>query len=392
LTGKLLLAGSPRQRLENFYDYLSASEVDLAVICNWKNVYYFTAYLSYKPRLPLFLILDSASRSSTLFLAESEKGYASRIFPCNISSYRNYDLQERMVTYPDFVSSQLEGELHQHVQALKRRQLRVGVEDWDISKGYLDAVSRACGTPPQLIDLSKQILSMRKTKGRDEVELHRKAARKIDFSYMVASKAIKADIREADVYAAINCAVAKKFGPFENLEPHLVTGDYVSGARTLGMGGPPTERKIKTGETLILDLQACEKGYWADTARTFVVGKRPLDKQKKLFRALLNAKRAGEEILKPGTKCGEIYRLVSKQISLAGYGDHLPHHAGHGLGLDDQEPPFFIPASQEKLEEGVVCALEPGIYNRESGGMRIEDNYVITKDGFEKLSKFPLRI
>ena len=62
---------------------------------------------------------------------------------------------------------------------------------------------------------------------------------------------------------------------------------------------------------------------------------------------------------------------------------------GHAIGLDHQEPPFFLPNSSERLEAGVVCAVEPGIYESRAGGVRIEDDYLITKDGFRKLSHYP---
>ncbi|MBT5876609.1 MAG: M24 family metallopeptidase, partial [Candidatus Latescibacteria bacterium] len=85
----------------------------------------------------------------------------------------------------------------------------------------------------------------------------------------------------------------------------------------------------------------------------------------------------------------EVYQAMYDTISDAGYGDHFPHHGGHGFGLYAHEPPFFIPAATDILEEGMTCTLEPGVYVEGIGGVRSEDNYLITSTGFENLTPYP---
>ena len=92
--------------------------------------------------------------------------------------------------------------------------------------------------------------------------------------------------------------------------------------------------------------------------------------------------------MKPGVKGGEIYAAVNDEITKAGF-PKLMHHAGHSIGLDDQEPPWFIPNSEGKIDKGSVVVVEPGIYTKETGGIRIEDAYVITENGCERISKYP---
>ncbi len=150
-------------------------------------------------------------------------------------------------------------------------------------------------------------------------------------------------------------------------------------------------RKFRQGDSIILDLQAVANNYWADGARTYVVGK-PNAKQEEIFNVILNAKNKAEQLLRPGTPCKDIYKAVFEAIDKAGYPGLFPHHAGHGLGLEDQEAPFFIPGSNEKLEENVVCTIEPGIYDSQTGGFRDEDTYIITKDGFEKITNSPSKL
>jgi Xaa-Pro aminopeptidase len=98
----------------------------------------------------------------------------------------------------------------------------------------------------------------------------------------------------------------------------------------------------------------------------------------------------GEALLRPDVRGCDIYEAVREEIVTAGYGQYSPDHVGHGIGLEDQEPPFFLPCSKDELEEGVVCAIEPSIFEPNTGGIRIEDNYIITRDGYEKISHYPI--
>jgi Xaa-Pro dipeptidase len=232
---------------------------------------------------------------------------------------------------------------------------------------------------------------MRKTKGKDEFVRHSEAAKRLDGAYGVAQAMATVGKTELDLFRAANSEAFRASGPAEQWMHSNVLGDFVSGSRTLQIGGPPTARALSAGETVILDLQTCYEGYWADTARTFLVDGRPSKRQVEVYETLLAARTAAQDLLRPGTRARDIYRVVSETIEKAGF-DRLPHHAGHGVGLDGQEPPYFLPNSDEELEEGVLCAVEPGIYDAEAGGMRIEDNYIITRSGFEKSSAYGLSL
>jgi Xaa-Pro aminopeptidase len=100
----------------------------------------------------------------------------------------------------------------------------------------------------------------------------------------------------------------------------------------------------------------------------------------------------GEKLLRAGTECRDVYDAVRGVFDKEGMADHFPHHAGHGLGLAHPEAPFFVKDATETLIAGDVVTLEPGLYVENVGGLRIEHNYLITQDGYERLSNHTIAL
>jgi len=372
---------SPRDRRESFVDKLSRKKIDAAIVTDPRHVYYFTGYSTFWPRQTAILIL-SHDHDSHLFVNsgffKQGAGEAKKVFDGQVSSFVDYDLQKRMIAYEGYVAKEFAKFLTRS-KTLRAAQV-VGLEDWHIPQAYLKAVS---GAVPKVryIGISDLILNSRKTKGSDELANLREAAKRLDLAYRIAQENIKVGRSEAELCRDVMSDSILRHGPFE-----FSRGDtWLSGERTLKIGGPATDRKFRSGDTVLLDLQSLYNNYWADGARTYVVGK-PTDEQDHMFNVVLAAMKKGEELLRPATICRDVYNAVAKEITRAGYSGLFPHHAGHGLGLEVQESPFFIPGSRERLEEGVVCTLEPGIYHPKIGGFRVEDTYIITREGHEKIT------
>src|SRR5262249_4835759 len=156
-------------------------------------------------------------------------------------------------------------------------------------------------------------------------------------------------------------------------------------------GGAPTGRVIQPGDMLILDYSVVIGGYRSDFTNTLVVGREPTPPQQRLYDLCTSALRAGESQLTAGGSCPTVVRAgggVSCQTvcdavdgEFARAGSHMPHHAGHGLGLSHPEAPFFVRQSRETLMAGDVVTLEPGQYVSGVGGIRIEHNYLIAEAG-----------
>ncbi|HYB03506.1 MAG TPA: Xaa-Pro peptidase family protein [Nitrososphaerales archaeon] len=386
---------SPKERREFFAAGLKEKNLDLAIISNPKHIFYFSGFssnlnmaltLMKGPRVTSFLSIDNGGKAS-LLLGESEVSNPwieqpltknpVEPFDGEYTTYVDYDLNERMITYADIISREFQKWARKQHSGLRR----VSIEEWHLPEIFRAALLSG-GGGPELVGISKGLISMRRSKGADEINDLTEATKRLDYAYKIAQKNSRLGKTELDVYRRMNYKTFEKFGPFA-----WVNGDHASGERSLEMGGWATDREFKKGDTIILDLQTAYNNYWSDLCRTFVTGKKPSGKQEKVAETLSSAIDRAQDVMKPGTKGKEIYAAVNDEITKGGY-PKLFHHAGHSIGLDDHEPPWFIPNSEDALEEGSVVVVEPGIYIKEAGGIRLEDAFVITKKGAERISKY----
>ena len=150
-----------------------------------------------------------------------------------------------------------------------------------------------------------------------------------------------------------------------------------------------SRRKLKRGDLVILELDVVADGYSSDTTRTFVVGK-PSKKQRALLEAVLDSESSAITAIKPGTRAAEIARISIDVIRKHGLSEYLVHRLGHGIGVAVHEPiPALHLESKDLLEPGMVHSVEPGIYGKRIGGVRIEDDILDTTAGSQYLSNFP---
>jgi Xaa-Pro aminopeptidase len=146
--------------------------------------------------------------------------------------------------------------------------------------------------------------------------------------------------------------------------------------------------RIEPG-TLLIDWGAIVDGYCSDMTRTFGVGSMP-DKVRELYDIVLEAQLAAIDACAPGRVCADIDAVARGIIERAGYGEQFGHGLGHGLGLDIHEDPYFNNLQTDVvLEPGMVMTVEPGIYLPGVGGVRIEDDVLITDDGYRVLTNYP---
>jgi Xaa-Pro aminopeptidase len=166
-------------------------------------------------------------------------------------------------------------------------------------------------------------------------------------------------------------------------------GDIVAGERASIGEGDATDYRLKEGDSIILDLLPRKDGISADTTRTFFVGQ-PTEEQVVVYNTVRKALEQTEKILKPKIKACDIYNFMKEQLKP--FENTFFHHAGHLIGFRRMLQPQFLPNKVTSLMVGDVVTLEPGIYVKGKFGVRLENNYLITESGCEKLFDYPLDI
>jgi Xaa-Pro dipeptidase len=161
-----------------------------------------------------------------------------------------------------------------------------------------------------------------------------------------------------------------------------------SGPNSANPHATPSDRRLQKGDLLVIDWGAARDGYCSDLTRTFAV--EDVDTEYLLIHQLvMQANAAGRAAGKPGVRAGDVDKAARAVINLGGYGGYFTHRTGHGLGMEGHEPPYIFGENDLILAPGMTYTVEPGIYLPGRGGVRIEDNIVITANGSECLSDLP---
>jgi Xaa-Pro aminopeptidase len=145
---------------------------------------------------------------------------------------------------------------------------------------------------------------------------------------------------------------------------------------------------VVEGEPVLFEIWVCADGYWADHTKNLVLSQLRKDYEE-LERSLMAVYRWAIDFIRPGASMAELDRGVRERIAEMGYPGQPTHPICHGVGARAHEPPYPHQAGGGEFEEGMVLAVEPGVYWPGGGGLRVEDNFLVTSNGVEKLSSFP---
>jgi len=155
--------------------------------------------------------------------------------------------------------------------------------------------------------------------------------------------------------------------------------------------GEPSERKLKQGDWMLFDFGCTIQGFCSDMTRTVIMGKAD-NRQRQIYNVVLDALEQAKRAVYPGVTAAEVDSCARSVIEKAGYGDAFGHATGHGAGLRVHEAPRINKGSDGVLSEGMVFTIEPGIYLKGFGGVRIEDMVVVTGKGPRCLTKTSRRL
>lgn len=224
------------------------------------------------------------------------------------------------------------------------------------------------------------VQALRAVKDKQEIELMRKAGELTSEGMKAAYDAVKPSAKECEVAAEIEYAMRKRGGG-----PTAFETIVASGACSAFPHGGCSERVIREGDLVVVDIGATFRFYCSDITRTLVAGKSS-QKQQKIYDLVKTAQENAFKTIKAGMPVADVDASARKVIEAAGYGEYFVHRLGHGVGLEVHEPPTLSQTSKETLAAGNVVTDEPGIYLPGYGGVRIEDTVLVQKNGAEKLT------
>ena len=226
------------------------------------------------------------------------------------------------------------------------------------------------------------VWNMRRVKDETEQKLIRRAGELADIGIEAVSERLSEGMREYEVAAEATYAMMRN-----GAEGLAFATIIASGPRSAYPHAGVTDRKIRKGDFVTIDMGATYKEYRSDITRTFIVGE-PTDEQAKIYHTVLRANETALPEIKDGAMGSEVDRVARTIIEEEGYGEYFVHSVGHGVGLEVHEPPSLSEKSKDTLKVGNVVTDEPGIYIPGFGGVRIEDTVLITDSGPVRMTRF----
>lgn len=352
-----------KKRISRFQKILKGLGIKASVVSSIDNIFYLSGRLITEGCGPSLLFIP-ASGSPVLTIPEGEISLASsRVFPGTILPYNPED------DGPSLAAKVLKKSY------LKEIKSPLGIEAGSISYNQseiLGIISRR-----DYLDIGSEIASMRSIKDGEEIELLRTAVRISYLGQAKAKESFKEGIDEISLQSLCRKTMEVAAGrPIES------KADVLFGSKTSLIGSPrgvAGRYKAHRGDPAIVDFLPRVAGYFGDTTRTLWAGPVPRE-GRQTIKLLLEVKKSLENMLKPGVDTQALDEVARSRLSREG---SFPHHTGHGIGISSCEAPFIIPNSNYLLKEGMTITLEPGLYF-DKWGARIEDDYLITGDGFKR--------
>jgi Xaa-Pro aminopeptidase len=263
---------------------------------------------------------------------------------------------------------------------IKRLGFEAGHISFALHRQFCDILNKG-KSRLKLIPVEGMVESLRAIKGPEEIELITKAAGIADAAMEYIADKIQAGMTEKEVAWEIERFMREKGSqtiPFDII--------VASGKNSALPHAKPSTKTINKGEPTMIDIGARIEGYSSDLSRTICLGN-PDANFKKLYDIVLGAQLGAMTIIKEGMTGAEADSLARVIIEEAGYAKAFGHGLGHGIGLAPHEAPRLGPNSSDKLVEGMVFTIEPGIYLEEWGGVRIEDLVIMEKGKLTQISK-----
>ena len=349
-------------RLDFFRNTLKKTNADAYLITDTKNVYYFTGFRDI-PEAALNLVVGLED-APILFVSPLSMTAATE----NVKNCRIKGLAFGKKMIDAFITLMTEmGVKEIHYDSL-------------LSHIHLELVKRL---NIKFVPNPELATRLRRIKDETELTYVRKASELADQGIQAGIEAIKPGMKEYEVAAAAEHAMRSRGSEGTSFETIVA-----SGPRSAYPHGLATTRVIHEGDLVTVDLGATYAGYCSDLTRTVVAG-HPSVKQLQMLNLVSRAQETAFQKFSAGVKAKDVDSSARAALANSGYAPYFIHGLGHGIGLSLHESPTLSPSSEDTLEERNVVTVEPGVYIKGFGGVRIEDMVLIHKNKGERLTKVP---
>jgi Xaa-Pro dipeptidase len=354
------------RRHSRLIDRIRAHDLDALALVPGPNLTYVTGLSFFLSERPIVAIFKIDGRSA-IVLPELEAGKVAHTEGMEALSYTDEEGHEAAFRHA--------------CDALELSESRLGAESLHMRLVEVQLLER-CAPGCRLVMAEDMLADLRMRKDEHELDLMRSAVATTEKALQATIDRVQVGLTEREVASTLRIELLRAGGDAMAFSPIVVAGP--NAALPHATSG---DRPIQAGETIVVDCGASVGGYAADITRTFAIG--GLDPELAgVYEVVRAANRAGRAAVRPGVPAEEIDRVAREVIEDAGYGEYFIHRTGHGLGLEIHEPPYIVAGNRQPLSSGMTFTVEPGIYLPGRGGVRIEDDVLVTEDGAEALTTF----
>jgi Xaa-Pro dipeptidase len=360
-------------RLKNLTASLTTAGLDAVILNPGPTLTYLTGLHFHLMERPVVLFV-APNQDPVLVLPELELPKVD-LFPYKVQA----------IAYGE-IPSEWENAFRKAAQTLGLDGKRIGVEPRQMRLLEFNHV-KAGAPEADYPDASEALTALRLKKDKEEIDAMRRAVKIAQDALEATIPQIKIGMTERELSSELIIQLFRHGSDSELPFAPIIS----AGPNSANPHASPTERKLQTGNMLVVDWGAAYNGYISDLTRTFAIGDVD-DECRKIHQIVQEANAAGRAAGKPGVPCAAVDIATRDVIEKSGYGKYFTHRTGHGIGMEGHEDPYIRNDNMQLLEAGMAYTVEPGIYLTNRNGVRIEDNVVVTENGVDVLSDMPREI
>lgn len=356
-------------RLMKLQGYMKASSLDAFVVSTQEGIFYLTG-VSYQPvERPFFIIVRQEGKYD-LVVPYLEFEHMKKVQ--NFGEIRYY------FEYPS-----VEGKnWYDLLNSILGPNARVGIEpDFSSAKRELLNVGESV--------VSDALIQLRMVKDPEEIGAIRDAAKWTDLGMQKLHGSIYrgCSVLETVTHARDIQTGVIKTGEYDYMNCSFLTAGWPAPKSSQPHSIPDFKMTMGDGPIVLMSFNRVN-GYAAECERTVFLGD-PSERDFELYRIVMEARDLAYSMVRPGTRCADIDKTTQDFFSSKGYGKNIIHRTGHGIGLGNHEQPWLSCGSSDVLEENMVISIEPALYFYDIGGFRHSDTVLVTKNGYDILTKYP---